>query len=391
MKKLVLGLATMTLLFASCSKNETTDVNGKSPNAIGFTMSTSGTKATVANLATLRADASGFGVYATNGSGAAQFINNAGYKWAGSAWEWDGTAYNWPGTSAGYPVHFYAYYPKSSATLARPALTNTYTIPAVASQVDYLAANKTGVTSRPASSNVELNFKHILSKVDFRVITGSNVTVEVQSIEVKNVGEARTFAFQTLTWGSAPAAYSASYKPLAAPVVSANRFVNRTTATAVTSPNGSLMLMPQDLSSRGWTTDYAPTTNDSYVEVVYRVFETAGGKDLVGLTNCADHPDYAGTPASGTPLFVKVGFSLPTDWEMGKAYAYTIHLGTLDTSGGNLTSDNFIDKDGDETDLPVIVDGEEKEVPQPIVDLDKPIGFIVSVSDWEDAAGIPLQ
>jgi hypothetical protein len=88
-------------------------------------------------------------------------------------------------------------------------------------------------------------------------------------------------------------------------------------------------------------------------------------------------------PKPSGALFLKVGYALPTNWQMGKAFTYTIYLGTPDASGGNLVSDKFIDKDGNETDLPVIYPDTKDpiNVPDPI-NQNKPIGFVVSVVDW---------
>ena len=394
MKKFALGLTALALLCSACSNDETMDVNGKSPNAIGFTASTSGTKAADNNLAAIQGSTSGFGVYATNGASSTQFINNLGYKWTAGSWGWDGTAVAWPTADAGYPVNFYAYYPKTGTNLTT-TLTRAYTIAATAgTQVDHLAANKTGVVSRPASSNVELDFKHILSKVSFQVITGADVTVEVQSIAVKNVGSVRTFNFGTFAWqGAAPTVNVPSNVYSTAPVEGGNIFVGATTAASVVNGgDGALMLMPQNLSTRVWNKTAATLGSQTYVEVVYRVYETATNKDIIGYGDATDHPDY-GTLGNGEtgPLFVKVGFPLPTNWEMGKAYTYTIHLGTNDTSGGNLTDDTFIEDDGTDTDLPVIIDGEEKDIPDPIIDVTKPIGFDVTVSDWGAATNNDLN
>jgi hypothetical protein len=405
MKKLVLSLAAATLLFASCTKEETTSVIAdKNPNSIGFDLSTgkAGTRAATANLAALKGDASGIGIYATNTSSATEFIANAGYKWnaSGSKWGWDGTEQAWPTTEDGYPINFYAYYPKSGTTLST-TLTAQYNIGqnTVASpQKDLLAANQTGIVNRPASSNVALNFKHILSKVDFKVKAGAGMTVEVQSIAVHSAGSIRTFDYSTLTWNTAAPTTNVNYSYMAAPVVPANIFAGQSPAVAnsVTGTSGSLMLLPQNFSARAWDKTAATISTASYIEVVYRMTETATGDDVVGYTNAKNHPDFDETTNAaldGKPLFVKVGFPLNTNWLMGKAYTYTINLGTPSSSGGNLVDDNFMDENGDDSGLPVVdpSDEDEKNIPDPIVDITKPIDFTVSVTDWTDASGVTLE
>jgi hypothetical protein len=406
-KMMCLSLAT-ALMFAGCSKDEPASINNvREANSIGFEIGTGKTRATVADITVLQADAAGIGIYAAKGATSAQFINNASYKYDGAKWVWDGPAYNWPttGTATDYPIHFYAYHPKAGAggnvAPLTAALTRTYTIEdAPVNQKDFLAANHKNVASRPASSDVTLAFKHILSKVAFKIVTGSPVTVEVQSIAVKHVAKSNTFNFESLGWPAQPAAFSASHSYMTAnnPQISSNTFVGKTTAESVTGSSNSLMLMPQNLSGRAWFNPAtgqpaaAPTAAQSYIEVVYRIYET-GGDDMTGYTDATDHPDYAslGNGVTGA-LFVKVGYPLPTNWEMGKAYTYTISLGTNDASGGNLVDDTFIDEDGNDTNLPVVHPDTEQpiNVPEPIVP-DKPIGFIVSVDNWTDVPGTNLK
>jgi hypothetical protein len=406
MKKVTMGLAALALIFASCATDETTSVNKSNPDAIGFSASTGKTRASSNDLAALKASTTGFGVYATNGASPAEFINNENYKWnnTASAWEWAGDDQMWPTTEAGYPVNFYAYYPDINSTSDLDILAMTKSITLVetpATQIDYLAAKTENVVARPMSSKVDLDFKHMLSKLDFKVLTGAGVTVTVQSIAVKNVFGTRTFDYKDLAWEATPAA-STNQSYAYAGLSDTNVFEGATTAAAVTTASGSIMSMPQSLADRAWVrTDggSAPTTSESYIEVVYRVIETTSQKDVVGFSDADDYPD--ATPGdyeddenlAGTPLFVKVGYPLPTVWEMSYAYTYTIYLGTPNATGGYLIDDTFIDEEGGETDLPVVDPntGEKKDIPDPIFDTDLPIGFVVDVDTWTDASGINLE
>ena len=395
-KTMILGVAVMTALtFASCSKDEVSNVNTNDVNAIGFDASTGKTRASVADLSVVKGDNNGFGIYATNGASAAQFINNQAYGFVSGTWTWLGPNVMWPTNSTDYPVNFYAYFPKNSANLTN-TLTSTYTVDEnPANQVDYLAANHTGVVVRPSSSNVTIGFKHILSKIDFKVVTDAQVTVEVQSIRVQHIGNTATFNFCSLSWTVAPSAFTSSPNYMKAPVVAANKFVGQTTPKAVTGASGSLMLMPQNLTSRAWNqTTIADLATSNYIEVVYRVYETATGKDIVGFSDATLHPDYATSGSTVTgPLFVKVGYVIPNNWDMSKAYTYTISLGTSNASGGNLINPDFIDKNGDDTNFKVIDPGTGTpiDVPGPVVDQNKPIGFVVSVEDWGTPNDTPLD
>jgi hypothetical protein len=411
MKKVTMGLAALALIFASCAKDETTSVNESNPETIGFSASTGKTRATSNDLTALKASATGFGVYATNGSTPAEFINNENYNWDATLnnnagdWKWSGDAQMWPTTDAGYPVNFYAYYPDNAAVTDLSVADMTKSITLVETpdtQIDYLSAKTENVVARPNSSKVNLDFKHMLSKLDFKVVTGAEVTVLVQSISVKNVFGTRTFDYKTQAWLAEPVASdNQSYSYTAVANVAANTFVGATTATPVTTTTGSIMAMPQSLAARAWNQagGSAPTTSESYIEVVYRVIETTSTENTVGYKDATEHPNYETLKNAADPeeeLFVKVGYPLPTVWEMGYAYTYTIYLGTAAATGGYLIDDTFIDEDGEDTNLPVVIPGTvppaEIEVPDPINDTDLPIGFVVGVTGWDETTpGINLE
>jgi hypothetical protein len=413
MKKIILSLAVASLIFASCSKETTTSEVIGNPGAIGFNPSTGKTtRATPSLIGTLTSDPAGFGVYATKSDGEStpaqeQFIANQAYIYNNgtSKWEWDGSANMWPNDAAEYPINFYAYHPKTETTLALATLSQQYEIAQntlAAPQKDLLAAQKLNVQTRPQSSNVNLDFKHILSQVKFNVVGGTGMTVEVQSIAVKSVGSVHTFKYGTnpMAWDGTAPATNIDYSYMSAPAIVANEWDgDGSTANPVTGTSGSLMLIPQDFSARAWDKQAAPVAADTYIEVVYRMIETTGGKDVVGYTDADNYPDAAGTYSDdeanvGKHLFVKVGYPLPTVWEMGKTYTYTIYLGTPSASGGNLTNGFFIDENGTTTDLPVIHPDDETQinVPDPIVDTTQPIDFLVSVGAWDETTpGISLQ
>jgi len=388
--KFLLSLSVTALMTASCSKNEVSDINNFDADAIGFELSTGKTRAVVSNLGAIQSDAAGFGVYATNGTSAAMFIENKAYKYDAGEWKWEGqknTWPKWPADETGFPIHFYAYYPLSSASSLNSALTHEYTIAATpAAQTDFLAANRKDVIARPGSSNVNLNFTHILSKIDFAVVKATNVAVELQSIAVNSVGNKRTFNFADLDWLAQPVAWGDKYNFMKAPAVAANKFEGDDTGGVVQGSDGSLMLMPQDLDGRAWE-DWKIASLDakSHIAVVYRVNERENGADILGYADATKHPDYEekGNGITGG-LFLKVAYSLDTNWGKSKAYTYSVYLGAPGASGGILIDDMFYDKDGNRTELPVIDPNTEEPLDpeKPIVDTEKPIGFVVDVEEW---------
>ncbi|MDR0295596.1 MAG: fimbrillin family protein [Prevotellaceae bacterium] len=394
--KMILGLMVTALIFTSCSKDEVSNVNPHNPNAIGFEVSTGKTRASVNDLIALQNASGGFGVYATYRTPLEQFIINKAYKYNGSAWQWTDNDILWPTNESDYPINFYAYYPLSAIALSGTnGLSINYTVAATPElQVDCLAASHTNVMVRPASCNINLAFKHTLSKIDFKIVTGVETTVEVQSVAIRKVGDTGTFTFSGLRWATLPTAGNTGYNYMKAPVSPANIFAGQITAADIAGSSGSLMLMPQNLSLRPWDkTENGLTQDQSYIEVVYRMYETDNLNDMVGYTDATEHPLYEDLNSIVTgSLFVKVAYPLPTNWEMSKAYTYTIHLGTPESSGGNLIEENFMDKDGNDSGLPVVhPDTEEPiDVPQPIFP-DKPIGFIVTVEDWGTPSDNPLQ
>ena len=392
---MILGLTVIALIFASCSKDEVSNVNRKDPNAISLDPTTGKTRADVMDLDGLKEDAAGFGVFATSAS-TPTFINNEAYRWAtsGTGWGWAGTDRYWPRNEDAYPINFYAYHPLANTTLDTD-LEAEYTIADTPeAQVDLLAAQQLNVIVRPATGNVNLAFKHILSKVDFKVKAGANVTVHVQSIAIKHVANKRTFDYANLAWiTTPPSVFASNYYFMPAPIKPENIFEGPVTSV-VTGSSASLMLMPQDLSGQAWDLSVGGIATDAYIQVVYRVNATADGENIVGYMNVEDHPDYDVDTYTGAPggLYVKVGFPLPTNWLMSTAYMYTIYLGILEYSGGYLVDTHFIDEDGNPVDFTVHDPGTEEEIDitDPI-NGDKLIGFEVSVDTWGDPDDIDVQ
>lgn len=399
MKKVLMGLAATSLIFAGCSKNELTDVNSANPDLIGFDMNTGKTKASDNKLSSLEGDAGGIKIFATNTGASTQFIDNKVYKFDNGNWIWESGDIQWPSTEEEYPINFYAYYPANSVPKLTTILTWEYMIPSTsAEQVDYLVANNLNIITRPASSKVDLNFKHILSKVNFSVYAGNATTVMVQSIGIKKVANKKMFNFSDLTWEEQNWANQGSYVYTSYEKTTENTFIGSST-TAVTTIGGSLMLMPQSITA--WMNPGVATWNEAslekgaYIESIYRIVETPAnnGKDVIGFDDATKHPLYGtlGGKVTGA-LFVKVAYPLDGTWTMGKAYNYVINLGNPDSSGGILIDNNFYDENGVRTDLPVITpDGYDKQPGEPIFNTGSTIGFTVKVGEWEEVVTPPVK
>jgi hypothetical protein len=391
---LSLSLAAASMIFAGCTKEVVTSEITGNPNVIGFDLNTGKTRATVSNLATLQGDAKGIGVFATKSDGEAEpsqveYIDNEAYVYdsKGGRWAWKSGEKQWPTTTDGYPMNFYAWYPydQSSIYPANIPYEVIYYIDTDPSkQIDLLAANKLNVTTRPASSNVSLDFKHILSQIKFQVVVGDGLTANIFSVKLKNVSSGHYFNYETMEW-SYP--LQGRQSEVDFPYISADWSYYRgdgITPAAIPGDSGSLMLIPQYLSPYAWDKSVEGIADQSYIEVIYNI------PGLVGYEYDVYSPYYREYPAMDSdpqyiPLYVKVGYPLDTNWEMGKSYTYTIHLDPLNSSGGYLVDDNFYTEYG-QTLLPVIdpQTGEGYDVGEPIFSASNSLGCLVSVGEWQE-------
>ena len=392
--RITLGLVIITALtIASCTKDEVINVNNHDANSIGFEISTGKTRAITADIDLLKNDPNGFGIFATSSSRSELFIDNGKYKYnlVANKWIWEGKTRMWPDEEEEgyneedyYPINFYAYYPFSETELGTDKKHKYEIAEKPENQVDLLAAKNANIGSRPETNLVPISFKHILSRVDFKIVTSDELTVVIQSIAVRQVGKSGTFDYSDISWYKSPTQFKSDFSFLKAADKKDNVFVSKT-PTAVEGTSGSLMLMPQDLSERKWDKTIANLNNLSYIEVVYRIYRTDTGKDVVGYTNAEDHPLYEELQSDVTgALFVKVGYTLPTIWLMNKAYTYVIYLDGS-SSGGTLIDEDFLDEDGNDTDLPVVdPETEEPIEPEEPIFSENQIGFDVEVKEWEE-------
>ena len=177
--------ATIGLLATSCSMNETEEINVPSSDAISINATTQlSTRATINDVAVMRADNAGFAVY-----GKVKNVTNDWYQGAGGT-DGDIAGYNnhyykagkgefktpvkWPVDAAAYPMDFYAFYPSVkpavfTRTDAFSQVKLNVSVPEdVDQQIDLLAG--TGHTAqKPASANLTIPFVHTMSKFWFSI------------------------------------------------------------------------------------------------------------------------------------------------------------------------------------------------------------------------------
>lgn len=389
MKKEILSLAAVALLVAGCTKNENTDDPGRDPNVssnhISIDPSTGKSKATGNDLAALKT--TGFKVFATKDADTKTVhIDNKEYLWdtPSSAWKWKDTpAPVWPTTAAEYPMYFYSYYPANDGadiTLTNVKMDREIVVKAEAKdQLDYLSSISGEVVTRPASGSIPLKFKHIMSKVNFKFMVGANMTAHIQSVKIFSVGNTGTYDFGTQTWTVAPSTYTSTYayrtyNALAhADAASvAGDGTNAVELAAEQTDGGPFMLMPQattpkwdasawktaakaEMADGGWLPETGVLTapTNAYIEVVYRLEETVGPKDLVGFANFTPEADKPGEGTTAGERYVKVAYVLNlntadagTAWATQTSYTYTIYLGTPDATNGTLIDHLYYYADG---------------------------------------------
>lgn len=370
-------------------------------NQINFQSNTS--RSSIITLPGLEASTVGFIVYGASGTSSGWYSGIDGtnnYKKSGGSWMWTISSPSWPILPAGYPMSFYAYFATSYTGLTLTSQTpasfiGTYTIQSEANQVDLLTAKAT-TTTKPASGNLPLNFKHALSKINFGVIPGLGASVYVQSINMNNLGNMRTYDFIAGNWTAVqPLTFTSNYiyKATTNPATMLlGADATELTAMNVIPTHNNLMIMPQTAAT--WVPASGVAATNAFMGVIYRL-QTVSDLNAVGFAIANSHPNYAGlTPIEQTalnnkPLFVKVGFPFatpsPVIWAMGKGYTYNICLGTANSTNGYIVDNRYYDENGNPTTLTI----QGKTQGDPISS--GQINFIVSISDWDNQTPSVIQ
>ena len=283
-------------------------------------------------------NADGFGVepgtqyVGTGGSGIT--VTNTGGVWKEDAVN---TAY-WPAETA--PLNFQAIAPASDASFT---VTNSVsdnlahmvanvTVPtANADQKDILMANEDGVTQSTHSRSVQLDFKHVLSQVRFKVQTASQqLSGSIESISLCNIKSTGSVGYHAAddvadgenAWKKVVLGTKVSDDAVASYAIGMGDGSFGTAqfgagnAKDVTADDGSLMMLPQTTSK--WSTvDGTPVTvaaadaaKNTYIKISCKILN--GDTYLVGSEN----------------TYGEVYIPFAASWAMGKKYIYTINIGT---------------------------------------------------------------
>ena len=336
MKKQLLFIAAAGLVLASCSQDETIEVN--TSEAISFrTFVNAQTRAdiTTDNIAE-------FNVTAMNGD-KAYFEDVTFTKDETTSTFKSATPYYWPTGN----LDFYAYSPSSNGQVSRTDYKTFVVTPSgtPGDQVDFVYANTKGKNKgNSGASGVALNFRHTGSKIVFQVKnTAANMKFEVTQWKVgfldnkgtftyadANTDEKNTVQLAYNDW-SENTTYSAE-----------NTYTNTLTAAksvaASTSDaallDGEMILIPQKPNK---ATAYAAAgagskVNGSYVALEIKIMNNDEAGTLIQDKTWAIWP---------------VAFS----WEPGKKYTYTIDL-----AGGGYYETNVDGSETDDTELDPILE-----------------------------------
>ena len=384
----------MGTVLAGCSSDETIEggespgvpnaaisygvgVNGKLTRGVSLGASDVANSALLPNIqvfAYYHPNADGFGVtpgtqYVGAGGSGITVTNNDG------VWKEDAanTAY-WPAESA--PLNFQAIVPASDASFT---VTNSVsdnlahmvanvTVPTDNSlQKDILMANEDGVTQSTHGRSVQLDFKHVLSQVRFKVQTASKqLSGNIGAISLCNIKSTGSVGYHaaddvtdgTNDWMKVVLGTTVADDAVASYAIGMGDGSFGTAqfgagnAKDVTAADGSLMMLPQ--TTVKWTTvegnavtiAAADAAKNTYIKISCKILN--GNTYLVGSEN----------------TYGEVYIPFAASWAMGKKYIYTINIGT-GTGGFDVNGKPLIQPISYSVDVDEWGDAVNGDVPQP--------------------------
>lgn len=377
MNKAIFMMAAAAITMASCSSDETTDVAKSSQ--ISFTAkvgkNSRGAETTTANLDKMWVtgyditDASAPTVYfadqvfnKTADAQSSQFIPERPWYWqTGKSYKFIGihpAKTDWMGT-----LNIEAGQVSYSAEI--PA--------AIADQKDLIIDAVKGQANSDAETGVQMQFKHILSQLQFKVKnTNQHLTYHIAGIRIVNAANKGSFTFNTETrqgsWAEqteGKVTYEMLFKDKPIELVTTG-----TTEATLTPENSGAMIVPQKLTpwNGNVVSTAAPYDQGAYIALLINVKYTADGKYMYPAKAATDK-DY-GWVAVPVPAASKT--ETKAIWSMGNKYIYTLDLskgcGKVDPVNPN--------PDGG------VVDPGGKD-PEPGANIfGKSIFFTVTVADW---------
>lgn len=407
-----LSAALVAAAFASCSQDETIDVNNG--QGIGFRAFTeSQTRAYDVNIDSLKS----FTVYALQGTsttlGDADFVwkdvfNKKGEVNSGTANFTSQTTHYWPSSGT---MFFFAYNEDaltSSAQTVTPVINGTTQTlqnfqpnATMASQKDLLVAYSGEQTKTQGAAT--LHFKHALSQIKVKALNTNTdgLQVKILGVRINGLNSTATFtypnsaattsetALQTSAWSPADnndnGNKDGDYKVIfdgtgVSGAENIAALATELTGTAQTimeadeaTGNKSFMVLPQSVTAwDGTTAADAGAVNGAYISVLCQISVPSGVDggwtqyfpSIIGTENADNAGKFAWTA---------IPFPAGTTFEPGKCYTYTLKF----SQNGAGTTDPDQPDPGTDPETPV-------DPGEPV--LGGTLSFDVTVSGWQDSS-----
>lgn len=375
MNKTIFMMAAAAITLASCSSDETTDVAKSSQ--ISFTAKV-GKNSRGAETTTLNLDkmwVTGYDI--TDAAAPTVYFDDQVFNKTADAqstqfiperpWYWQ----------TGKSYKFIGIHPAKTdwmGTLNIEANNVSYTaeIPtAIADQKDLIIDAVKGQANSDAETGVKMEFKHILSQLQFKVKnTNQHLTYHIAGIRIVNAANKGSFTFNTETrqgtWAEqteGKVTYEMLFKDPIELVTTGQ------TEAFLTPENSGAMIVPQKLTpwNGAVVSNGAPFDGGAYIALLINVKYTADGKYMYPAKASTDK-DYGWV---AVPVPAASG-NTQAIWSMGNKYIYTLDLskgcGKVDPVNPN-PGGGVVDPGGKD--------------PEPGANIfGKSIFFTVTVADW---------
>ncbi len=379
-KKIAITAAAVAALVAtiSCQHDETMEVNnGESITFRAFT-----DNATRAVDVTQDGDnaLASFKVFAFGNAEASQYDWDDTFTGSGNNWTTQsGMKYYWPGD--GTQLNFFAYNESEVTGSATATIERNGTTPATidasiemtpdrdaTNQKDLVVAYVTGSNNSNASSAVNINFKHALSKI---TVKAENAEPNTYEIEIKGINLCRydrtgvltmpvattdaSYVWNENAWTTSNTADNANYYKVRtgtnAIVLDGKQGIPEITVTD--GKSNPFMVVPQ--KKNAWTTGTELAKDDdlAYFSILCRIYQKdgKGGKSLI-----FPRPDSGQSIEELDGKFGLASVGITSDWKPGINYTYTLSF--FKDGGGAGTTDPAPDPNPDPD-----VDPENPDIP----------------------------
>lgn len=248
MKKLLFGLAAFSLLVATTGCSEETVERAGGEDLIEFqALLGKPTKAAERDLGSLRTASQTTAIPVKAYGDDNVNFGDWTLAWNGTdAWTYNSGN---PVLQPNFNLTYYAWYPTTTVTGWTAPASGTkglfsYTVPAVGSQEDLIAAYVPSTNS----AAITLQFNHLLSQVNFALQKVKDVKITVNSITLNGLMDEATYTFGT-GWGTATTSGTPTYgydlTGITTPMTDGTIDATPTTSLINASGNNRLMLMPQ--------------------------------------------------------------------------------------------------------------------------------------------------